>query len=52
MTLKKLESLISDDKLQLIMAHDFKYLEVGEQAEMELLGSDGKLYTIHFFRAK
>ena len=52
MTLKKLESLISDDKLQLIMEHDFKYLEIGEAAQMDFLGSDNKMYTIYFSRSK
>ena len=52
MTIEQLESVISDAKLQLIMEHDFKYLEVGEQAEMEFLGSDNKMYTIYFSRSK
>ena len=52
MTIEKLESVISDDKLQLIMEHDFKYLEIGEKAEMEFLGSDGNMYTIYFSRSK
>ena len=52
MTIEQLEAVISDDKLRMIMEHDFKYLEVGEAAQMEFLGSDGKMYTIHFSRSK
>ena len=52
MTLKKLESVISDDKLQLIMEYNFKHLEIGDAAQMDFLGSDGKTYTIHFSRSK
>ena len=52
MTIEKLESVISDDKLRLIIDYNFKHLEVGESAEMEILGSDGKTYTIPFSRSK
>ena len=52
MTIEKLESVISDDKLRLIIEYNFKHLEVGDSAEMAFLGSDGKEYIVPFSRSK
>lgn len=52
MTIEKLESLISDDKLRLIIENTYKHLEIGDTAKIEFLGSDGRTYIIPISRAK
>ena len=52
LTISHLESVISDDKLRLILEHNFKHLKVGQKAKMRVLGSDNIFHTISFSRSK